>query len=65
MPEEPTPVEDETPPGGVMVPPIMVYEPEPVEPNPDPEPEPMTPPSEDGSPIDDGPSYPVPGEVTD
>jgi hypothetical protein len=42
-----------------IVPPITDYEPEIV--IPDPEPEPATPPSEDGSPITDGPTYPAPG----
>jgi len=52
---------DENPTEGEMVPPIVDYTPEPV--TLDPEPEPMTPPSEDGSPILDGPRYPAPGEV--
>ncbi|GAB1326968.1 hypothetical protein [Streptomyces sennicomposti] len=52
MPDEPT--------EGEVVPPIMDYTPETVEP--DPEPVPTTPPSDDGSPIIGGPAYPVPGE---
>ncbi|MYR43068.1 hypothetical protein [Streptomyces sp. SID5910] len=54
---------DETPTEGVVVPPIMEYEPEPVEP--EPPIVPTMPPSEDGSPITDGPTYPVPGEVVE
>lgn len=60
MPDE-TPA-DETPTGGVVVPPIMDYEPDPVEP--EPEPAPVTPPTTDGSPITD-PVYPAPGEVNE
>ncbi len=48
---------------GVVVPPIVDYTPEPVEP--EPQPVPTTPPSEDGSPITDGPTYPAPGEVVE
>lgn len=49
----------ETPTEGEMVPPITDYEPEIVVPTP--EPPPSTPPSEDGSPITEGPTYPAPG----
>jgi hypothetical protein len=54
---------DETPAEGEVVPPIVDYTPEVVEP--DPEPGPATPPSEDGSPIITGPTYPAPGEVAE
>jgi hypothetical protein len=45
---------------GEVVEPITEYEPEEVEP--EIQPEPSTPPSDDGSPIIDGPTYPAPGE---
>lgn len=53
----------EDPEEGEMVPPITDYDPEEVEP--ETQPEPSTPPSDDGSPIIDGPTYPAPGEVAD
>jgi hypothetical protein len=55
MPDEPT--------EGEVVPPIIDYTPEII--TPDPPAEPTTPPSEDGSPIIEGPTYPAPGEVAD
>lgn len=61
-PDEPTP-EPAPEPGGEMVPPIVDYTPEEVEP--EAPPVPSTPPPSDGSPILDGPHYPAPGEVTD
>ncbi|MFD7776658.1 hypothetical protein [Streptomyces sp. NPDC059753] len=56
--EEPT---GEPEPGGEMVPPVVAYEPEYVEPAP--ADVPSTPESTDGSSIVDGPTYPAPGEV--
>ncbi|MFF1625564.1 hypothetical protein [Streptomyces sp. NPDC058272] len=54
---------EDTPTEGEIVPPIVDYDPEEVEP--EPQPEPTTPPSDDGSSIIDGPHYPAPGEVTE
>lgn len=53
---------DETPTEGEMIPPIVDYVPEAVTPE-DPPLTPSTPPSEDGSPIVAGPTYPAPGEA--
>jgi hypothetical protein len=58
MPDEPTPDETETPPGGVVVGPIMDYEPEPATPEPEPD-VPM------GPPTGEEPQYPVPGEIVE
>ncbi|MEU7243417.1 hypothetical protein [Streptomyces sparsogenes] len=56
MPDE-QPIDEPT--EGEVVPPIMDYDPETVEP--EPPIVPTTPPSDDGSSILDGPQYPAPG----